>query len=402
MVRFLSFFLVISWSLAGCGTSDNHSDAGSQDDAGATDAMPNQDASGIDGGLTPQSWTLGAHPCLGPRTDALFCDSELSCFVGCGTDVSGDVGAKKTEDGGQTWSLVSSLGGVLDTMRVNDISRSSDGLLYLAGAVPGEDFGAASLDSSGTMRVEWTRGNTVETSFTAGSFRRNSSGFAFIESLTGSAIVYRNTDNSTWSSASGFWDDGDADDVAGGVQLLQIDEHDGEFYGSGSTIGQSPMVFLGELGAQPDFAIVQLADGASGFDGLLWDLDVTAEGIVAGGVNLDADVGIVFTHANDGSTDVRDPATWQRFDVSTVLTAETSWVQGVCRGVGVMYAVGHADLEPWGFALKSTDGGTSFSDVTPYDLSGVSTLESLDACQVVGTSLVVAGANGQFGVLREL
>ena len=48
------------------------------------------------------SWNEYIHPCIGNRTDALWCDDASTCFVGCGTTTNGQ-GMYTTADGGENW-----------------------------------------------------------------------------------------------------------------------------------------------------------------------------------------------------------------------------------------------------------------------------------------------------------
>ncbi len=357
-----------------------------------------------DTGSGATSWAVFAHPCVGSRTDALHCDSAEDCFVGCGTTTVGR-GLFLTADGGETWDVPSTTpANVLDDARVNDITRSADGMLYVSGEIAG-DTNVVSLDSSGNLAEVWNRRSTVDFSFTAGSFRRNSDGFSFVESSTGVDILYRSDDSgdpaTSWSTARGFWNDGDEDDVPSGVQMLQLDEHDGVFYGAGSRINQSPMAFIWDGStSDPDFDIIELAaDGLSAFEGEMWGIDVNDDGIVVGGVNQDDDFGVIFTHPGTGDTAA---STWTRYDLRSVFPDDTTWVEGVCRGDGVIYAVGRESISGWGFVLRSTDEGATFEDISLYeDGESDTAFPDLTRCYATETGVVVTGGDGVFAVYTE-
>ncbi len=327
-------------------------------DATEPDAMvpDTMEDSTTDAETPSEPWFLGAHPCAGNRTDTLLCTDADTCYVGCGTTTTGR-GAFVTTDAGGSWSPVTTTpSGVLANARVNDISLSADGNLYFAGEIT-SDARVVAMAPGGALSEVWNRRMNIDFSFLAGSFVRTESGLAVAESLTGNGIVYRRADDAdavgSWSSANGFWRDGDDDDVPTGVQILQLVEFDGTIYGSGSVINSPPTVFVSNVTEDEfDFSIIELdATGLGAFNGELWDIDVNADGIVAGGVNQAQGVGVVYTHPNDGSVEVTDPATWSRFDVSTVFPDNATWVQGVCAGEGVLYAVGRESREGWGFVL---------------------------------------------------
>jgi hypothetical protein len=219
--------------------------------------------------------------------------------------------------------------------------------------------------------------------------------------------VYRNADSAdprdSWLGAR-FWDDGGADDVRFGTQILAMEVHRDEFWAVGSTISQPPIIMVPNWTTDVlDFGIVQLASsGLSAFRGELWDIDVNDAIVVAGGVNQDADVGVIFTNAN--SDTVSDATTWRRFNVNrvTTLADASTWVSGVCAGDGVVYAVGRESAEGWGFVLRSTNNGEGWDDISPYAAgSSSSSFPDVSRCVVAADgSLLVAGAAGLFAVYR--
>lgn len=343
-------------------------------------------------------WSTSTHPCAGNRTDALWCDDAQTCFVGCGTTTTG-VGLFTTTDGGQNWSaLTTTPADFFAAARVNSISRS-EGTLYVAGDLP-NSAAVVSVDDSGAVAEVFTRGATVDFSFTPGNFRRAMNGRAIAESLTGVDLVYREMDGGdptdSWSTGRGFWSDGDPDDVPNGLQILDLEVYDGQFYGAGANINQPPTVFLPAWDqSEFDFQIVRLATGIGEFDGEMWGIDVNADGISVGGVDQNRDVGKVYSIAT--AEDATDAANWTEFDVASVLADEATWVTDVCRASGnVVIATGRQSAEGWGFVLRSEDGGETFTDITPYDESGNSEFEDVSRCQVVDNGIIVAGKDGLF------
>ena len=359
-------------------------------------AQNNDDLSG--------EWTLYTHPCVGHRTDALHCDDAASCFVGCGTTASGDQGFYVTDDGGATWeSPTTDQAPMGESARVNDISRSSDGLLYLGGKFA-EPTRVLSLSESGELTSVWERGDTIDFNFDVGAFRRAENGRAVAVSQTGVGLVYRDGDDDEWDTGYGFWDDGDDDDVGSfGVQITSLASFDDGIYGAGSTISQPPMVFLPKWSDERfDFHIVQLAaEGSEAFNGELWGIDVDDEFIVAGGVDQDSNTGVVFTH-QFGDGDATDPSNWTKFDVGSLFDGHTTWIQGVCLGDDGIYVVGRESMLEWGFVLRSTDGGINFEDISPYDEgSAQSNLADAYRCQSTDDAVIVAGAEGLFAVYSD-
>ncbi len=332
----------------------------------------------------------GAHPCEGYRTDALHRDADGHLWLGCGTDAIG-TGLFHSTDGGMNWAEpATDPDGYLETFRTTHVHRSADGLLYIAGV---STTGAERVVSADTTSSPYVLDTVFESqsqtwnSFTVGTFRRSESGFAVAESLTGADLAFRTSDEADWEDGYGWWTDGSS------FQILDLDEHDGQFYGVGSTISQPPFAFLPSAAAGPDgFALdpVQLVEGLAEYNGELWSVDVDDGGILAGGVDQDRDVGWVHVSGSEPA----DPDDWTSFDVSTLISDEPSWVRGVCRDGANLAAVGELSTGTGGFVLGSTDGGSSWTDKTPVD--GV---PSLQRCVMDGAEIYAAGGEGWFGVL---
>lgn len=348
------------------------------------------------------------HPCPGRKTEALLCEDDGRCWVGCGTSTNGR-GLFVTEDGGGSWAAVTSdPPGFFEQSRVNDVHRSADGLLYVAGE-HANDLRVVSLDADGLVGEVFRRGDQVDYSFSVGRFRRDSAGRAIAESLTGTGVVYRAADDpdpqGSWSTGAGFW----SAQVPNGVQMLDLALHDDVLYAVGSTIAQPPTVMIstwdeGDFG----FDIVQLAtEGPGAFDGELWSLAVDADLMAAGGVNQDRDVGVIFTLPRGEGLDPTDPAAWQMTDLSVALgdaapawMEGSTWVEGICLGDGALYAVGRESARNFGFALRSTDGGLTWADVSLYGASDAETaMPPLTRCAVVGGEIYIAGDDGYFTTL---
>jgi photosystem II stability/assembly factor-like uncharacterized protein len=134
------------------------------------------------------AWMLSSHPCVGNRTNTLWCDDASTCFVGCGSTADGE-GMYMTTDGGVTWNEPSTTpNGFFETMRVNSISRSSDGLLYIGG-IGLNNARVVSMTADGDLEYVHESAGQTWNSFQVGTFRRTSNGSAVSEYLP---------DNSTW------------------------------------------------------------------------------------------------------------------------------------------------------------------------------------------------------------
>lgn len=336
------------------------------------------DANDTDPSTPPVAdWSFGSHPC-DSRTDDLWFDDGRSGFLGCGQATTGH-GLWRTTDGGIGWEPVTTEPS-LEAFRVNDLFRDpSTGWLHAAGT--GDGRGVVALDGSAIHDV-WVPGETVDDAFPAGSFRVASTGFAVVESLTGTALMTRPdvaTAPDAWTPVGTAWSTDGASH-----QILDLDVHDDAFYAVGSTISEPLLAFLPVEGEPFSLAPRALHDTARGE---LWALDVDAGGIVAGGVDQEADVGHVFTFTFPGDPGVD---VWRDFDLSTLWPTDASWVRGVCRHGAHVVAVGAFQRRNDGFVLESTDGGETFTDVTP----GVDVPPLWDCWVHDDGAVVVTGENG--------
>ena len=369
---------IFSIFLTACTSSTKNNDSGS--DQGSTEPAVHR--------AVEVSWNEYTHPCIGNRTDALWCDDASTCFVGCGTTTNGQ-GMYTTADGGENWdSLTTSPAGLLDDMRVNSISRSSNGHLYIGGNGPGDNR-VVSMDSSGNLTVEHEAQGQTWNTFQVGSFRRADNGFAISESLTGSDIISRSNDTSNWTDHYGWW----VDYNSAGLQILDMESLGNEIYGCGSTINTPPQVMIPSADGNI-FESVQLASGDNEYPGEMWGIDAHTTIIAVGGVNQGRDVGMSYhapTSANLSATD-----TWQSFDFSVVLPDKASWVRDVCVDSDASYiaVVEDAQLSE-GYVFRIYDNGSS-DDLTVYDGNGRTAFPVPSRCMVVNGRVVVAGKNGWF------
>lgn len=384
-----------AWALAALMGCDGGDGGMTDDDAGppmvGTDAGPPTDTDAgepMDDAGTSDGWTLRAHPCVGNRTDTLWVDDDGTMFVGCGSTTSGDQGFYFSQDEGVTWDEPpTSSPGIFDSWRVHDISRSGDGLLYVAGRNTLNSQRVVRVDTSAmpwTIEQVFDAGSTVAFSFEVGGFRRDDSGRAVAESSTGTGIIYRERDAEMWTDVS------DWDDMFGGLQLLQLTEHGGQFYGCGSTISAPPRLYIPSAGSGFGFQVITLAEGAEAFDGEMWGLDVDDTGIVVGGVDQGRDVGRVYTLALDGTPR-------SALDVATLYPDDATWIRGVCRNGADVVAVGEQSRSGRGIVLRSSNDGAEWTDITP---PASQRIPPVHRCVIRDDgTLYVAGANGTFATL---
>lgn len=358
-------------------------------DAGTT---PGTDA-GSDAGTTPSTgWALRSHPCVGNRTDALHRDDDGTLYVGCGSTTTGLGLFVSTNDGASWDEPTTTPNGFFDTWRVLDVSRSADDLLYVAGIDTASSRRVVSADTSGgswALEEVYNAGSTVGTAFTVGTFRRQADGRAVAESLNGTDIQARASDTDDWQDVSSWGED------FGGLQILDLEMYNGEFYGVGSTISQPPYLFLPQTsGTGFGFRVIRLSpEGIGSYRGEMWGVAVDEGGIVAGGVNQDRDVGMIYALDDATSTTLRT------FDVSLLFPDDATWIRGVCRRGETLYAVGELTAEAEGLVLRSENNGGTWANVTPDTGNPADPFPPVHRCLVAGDDRVfIAGADGMLAV----
>lgn len=329
-------------------------------------------------------WLFYQHPCIGHRTDTAIQDDSGRWWVGCGSTAEGS-GLYYSDNGGANWETLSTDPPTyFDFYRVNDLWIRGN-RIYASGA--NTSTGSRSRDAvvsfelgtpTPTVDSIFQIGDLVWNSFIVGTYRRNGEGVEVAESLVGNDLMIREG-NGTWENGNPWTLDGNS------YQMLDMEEHDGQLYGCGSTIGEPPTVFLPIPDTRLPFALRALRLAAH-VEGEMWDLHVDEDGVVVGGVDQTLDAGMI----SISGPDPYDPEQWLGFRLDSRISQPT-WIQGVCRSGEEVVAVGRYSQSDNALVLRSTDGGTSWSNITPRDTPALYVCEILDDGR-----LMVTGAEGVF------
>jgi len=355
-----------------------------------------------EGGSTAASWSIFTHSCPGSsRTDALLVEEDGLMWVGCGTNQLG-YGLHRSGDGGENWQEVpTSPGNEMEQFRVSAIARGEDDLLYVAGFDANDSDMVLALDTtSAPSAVEEVLlgGNQVGTVFHVGDMALLSGDRIFAESLTGYGALWRpgggtGTDGGDWVDAYYWANDGEAPTY----QILDLFSLGDAIYGSGATISEPPYVFLPprSAGAEPwEMEVVELPN--SGWSGEMWGVAASADRVVVVGVDQIGDEGKIYVSGADPyeSTD------YTEIDISSIVGSDDlgTWGRGVCTRGDVVVVVG--ERQPLsagtGLVLISEDGGGTFTDITPDEVT-----ESVSKCHITDSGeVVVAGAGGFVGIWK--
>lgn len=337
---------------------------------------------------TVDGWqVLGAHPCMEYRVDALLVEDDgETIWLGCGAGALG-FGLFRSVDAGRTWGTPrTEPADYFDTFRVNAIVRASDGALYVGGAQnPGSDM-VVVLDDSGspaTVTPLLARGATFDRSFQVGSFQIKADGTALAESLTGHGMLLRQGAGGTFEPVEGWANDG------GSYQVLNTALFEDQIYGSGSTIADTFRLFLPPAVPDPE-RFTRDVVSFEGTRGELWGVAVDAGGLAAAGVEQTTNHAVVVT----GPTTGRDPSDFTVHDLRPALRqGDPSRLYGICRRGDTILAIGDYSRRSHGLALRSTDGGQRFSEITTGAERGGEPSPILDRCAILpdGTAIVAGG-----------
>lgn len=342
-------------------------------------------------------WTVTSHPCPGGnRTDALHVDDDGTLWVGCGSNGTG-YGLFVSSDDGESWAAASVTPASKFTLyRVSSISRGHDGALYVAGAssISGNREMVLRVDTAtlpSPVTVVLNGVNQVGRTFHVGTYRELDDGKAIAEDLNGTHLLYR--PDPAIGAGANLWTR-----VEGAHQILSL-ETDGQgenFFGGGSRINEPPRLFLPptDIQAAPwEFETFAIPT-ATNWVGEIWGVAEGSAGIVAVGVDQDTDTGKIFL----SSTDPYAADDYIELDLPDLLDPGPgigTWARGVCAKDDTIVVVGERQplTSSSGFVVISLDGGASFVDITPANVTG-----SVSKCHLDKTRVIVTGATGFIGI----
>lgn len=345
--------------------------------------------------LAGGSWTTYAHSCPGSSiTDALHRDADGSLWVGCGSNASG-YGLHASFDGGETWSEVQvTPSTLLIEFRVFSISRGHDGALYVAGIQNATGNMVIRIDTAGSppfsASLILTAVSQLGRQFQVGSYRELSDGRAIAESHTGSDLLYR-PDAATGSSAA----DWVIPDTLQG-QILSLEVHDDEFYGSGSTINEPPRVYLPPQGpATPPYDFERIELDPSGV-GEMWGVAANDQRVIVTGIDRTFNIGKILV----SSGDPYNAANYLVHEIQSIVGTGGIGTMGrdVCMSGDRVVVVGERFPQgsDSGLAMASSDGGHTFTNISPPSPIPPSTISR---CVLAPNGqLVVAGSSGFIGL----
>ncbi len=350
--------VLVSAGLPGCILTDGNS---SQD----SDVVANVDVDYPDvlnmGGV----WKVVKGPCPGSETNALWFDNRQIGWVGCGQNAEGH-GLYRTTDGGLTWESLD----FFSAVRVNDIRRGPDGVLYGAGFHTIEGYSAFKIDESGAPKPEglFQPGDNAFAKVAQGeNIAVTEDGQMLVDSLTGVPAAYKPV-GADFTEYECLGEEAIADPEAPGFQVRRIQAIENKFYATGSLINLPGMVYLPSKLEGATFHMQAVALQNEKEDGEILDMHLWApDHILVAGIDQSYYRPLIFIA--DGDPYVM--SNWTRIDVRDSGIDYEAGINGIHVTGDVVVAVGEkVPSALGGFVMISADGGKTWSDITPSDDSG--------------------------------
>lgn len=368
-------------------TMDETSSTSGEDETGSAGG---NDTSG--GTVGPLSWSQLAGPCPGSETNALWFDDRDTGFVGCGENAVGE-GLFTTTDGGATFE---------DNVRFNevrimDIRRGPDGVLYGAGIHQLDGFPTWTFDEGGTIGATglYTPSNNA---FLAVNQAENAAvtedGQMLIDSLTGTTAAYRSA-GGEFEEVSSLGEDLLSNPDAGSFQVRRIQAHDNRFYAVGSLINDPARVHLPSQldGATFHFHTVELQPETR--DGELLDMHIWSDQhMIVAGHDQSERYPLIYLVED---ADPYDSANWEKIELFDSGLDYEGGVNDIHVVGDTVVMVGEKfPTSQGGFVIISQDGGRTFEDITPEDANALSAVWMFD-----NGEMIVGGGGGEMWLYGE-
>ncbi len=377
-------------SEAGPSTTGETTDGTSSGTSGEDDTGSGSDETG--GSVSPLSWSELAGPCGGSQTNALWFDDRDNGFVGCGENAAGE-GLFTTTDGGATFE---------DNVRFNevrimDIRRGPDGVLYGAGIHQLDGFPLWSFDEGGMIGATGLY-KPSNSAFLAVNQAENAAitedGQMLIDSLTGTTAAYRPA-GGEFEEVPSLGEELLSNPDAGSFQVRRIQAYDNRFYAVGSLINDPARVHLPSQldGATFHFHTVELQPETR--DGELLDMHIwNDQHIIVAGHDQSERFPLIYLVED---ADPYNSENWEKielFDSGLDYQAGVNDIHVV--GDTVVMVGEKIPTSQGGFVVISEDGGRTFEDITPEGADALSAVWMFD-----NGELVIAGGGGEMWVYGE-
>ena len=364
-------------------TGETTGEDGSGDSSGADTSTGGEETGEPSG---PLAWSELTGPCGGSRTNALWFDDRMNGFVGCGENADGE-GLYTTVDGGATFE---------DNVRFNevrilDIRRASDGVLYGSGLHQLDGYSVWSFDEGGMINSTglYTGSDNAFLSVNqAENIAVTDDGQMLIDSLTGGTAAYRPA-GEEFEEVASLGEELLTDPDASSFQVRRIATHDNRFYAVGSLINDPARVYLPSQMDGATFHFERVVLQPETRDGELRDMHVWDDQhiIVAG---HDQSERFPLIYLVDGA-DPTDSENWEKIEFFDSGLDYQAGVNDISVDGDTVVMVGERiPTSQGGFVVMSQDGGRTFEDITPEGAGPLSKLWMFDDGE-----LIAAGGGGE-------
>lgn len=384
---------------SGSSATDDGATDGSTMSAGPTSADGDSGDSSSGGmvddtGGGELAWSEIAGPCGGSATNAMWFDDPDHGFAGCGENGDGE-GLFVTSDGGLRWQDQSAF----NEVRVMDLRRGPDGVLYGAGTDQLDGFSLWSIDESGADLEVVGLYTPSNNAFTAVGQGENAAvtagGQILVDSLTGTSAAHQPA-GGEFEEHYSIGEAAIADpEGAPAFQVRRIVALDEQFFAVGSLINDPARVHLPSQlpGATFHFHTVQLQPDTR--DGELLDMHVwSATHMIVAGHDQSERYPLIYVV--DGDPYARDD--WQQIELADSGIEYQAGINDIDVVGDTVVAVGEKiPTAAGGFVVLSQDAGLTWEDITPAGAGALSAVRVFDDGQ-----MIVGGGSGEMWRLGAL
>lgn len=302
----------------------------------------------------PTRWTQHTGPCSGSTTGALLFDDRNTGYAGCGENANGER-LLYTTDGGRSWTGLEAFAEV----RINDLRRGPDGILYGAGIhnVSGSTSAWRLEGEPLTLTPLFQPGPRADAVRQAENVARTANGQFLVDSLTGTTAAHLSAEGELTEMYA--LDEATlTDPEAPGYQVRRVVAFDNRFWAVGSVINDPATVRLPSTEPGATYHMRSLPLQEPDEDGELLDMHIwSATRMIAAGYDQGAQRPLVFV----ANGDPYRRESWTRVSIDIPAGIEALHVVG-----NTVYAVGErVPTAAGGLLLRSVDGGLTWEDITP-------------------------------------
>ncbi|MCC6647523.1 MAG: hypothetical protein IT374_18370 [Polyangiaceae bacterium] len=345
------------------------------------------------GGASTKSWSSYASPCGGgSKISALWFDDASKAYAGCG-EVADGKGFHSSTDGGKTWKKHPKF----DEVRVVDVRRGGDGVLYGAGTDTVLGTSAWKVDEAAPANLKpvalYTPSNNAFKSVGIGeNIARTEDGKLMVDSLTGGSVALAPPGGGAFVEYSSLHEDliDDPSSVSG-FAPRRIKAYANDFYAVGNKINEPATIFLPTKKSSASGTYFQRVElQAAAVDGEPYDLHVwSPTRMMVVGWDQSYRYPMIFVCEGDPYV----AGSWKQIDLLDHSITYKGGVNGMAAAGDAVVLVGTKFPADGGFVLRSPDAGKTWVDITPAPSTGKP--DDLYRAKLFGDGRIVAAGGSE-------